>query len=151
MIIRARQKGVAVVEAAIILPIVMLLALSAGEFGRAFVQYSRLTHRVQSAARFVAGNALQGSTGVAELTDSVKVQALNMILYQETLPGTTSAVPGLTSTDIEIVVTTAGLVSVSIDYKYQPVVADILLFLGNTGDFSMSSISLRPRAVMRAL
>ena len=53
--------GLAVVEMAIVLPILMLLTLAAGEFGRAFIQYSRLSHRVQAAARFVAENALQGS------------------------------------------------------------------------------------------
>lgn len=148
---RRRDAGLAVVETAIVLPILILLMLSAGEFGRAFIQYSRLSHRVQSAARFVADNALQGSTGVAVLTDSVKAQAKNLILYGTLLPGTTPAVPGLTPTDIEIIVTTSGLISVSINYDYQPVIGDVLPVFGFGDGISLSSISLKPRVVMRAL
>ena len=115
MIRRKLIAGLAVVEMAIVLPILILLTLAAGEFGRAFIQYSRLSHRVQSAARFVAENALQGTTGVALLTNDIETQAGNLVVYGTTAPGTTPAVPGLSTTDVVITVTPEGLISVSID------------------------------------
>lgn len=143
--------GLAVVEMAIALPILMLLTLAAGEFGRAFIQYSRLSHRVQSAARFVAENTLQGTTGVAVLTDSIRTQARNLAVYGTTSPGTKAAVPGLIATDVAITVTPEGIVNVSIVYAYRPVIGDALPVFGFGQDIATASILLKPRAVMRAL
>jgi len=143
--------GLAIVEMAIVLPILMLLTLAAGEFGRAFIQYSRLSHRVQSAARFVAENTLQGTTGVAVLTDSIRTQARNLVLYGTTSVGTKPAVPGLTATDVAITVTPDGIVNVSIAYAYRPVIGDALPVFGFGQDIATASILLKPRVVMRAL
>ncbi|MEN9836769.1 MAG: hypothetical protein RLZ79_437 [Pseudomonadota bacterium] len=143
--------GLAIVEMAIVLPILMLLTLAAGEFGRAFIQYSRLSHRVQSAARFVAENTLQGTTGVAVLTDSIRTQARNLVLYGTTSAGTKPAVPGLTATDVAITVTPDGIVNVSIAYAYRPVIGDALPVFGFGQDIATASILLKPRVVMRAL
>lgn len=151
MIRQRRIKGLAVVEMAITLPILLILTLSAGEFGRAFIQYSRLSHRVQVAARFVADNALQGSTGVASLTTAIETQAKNLVLYGTTSIGSSPAVPGLNPTDIQISVTPAGMVSVSIDYAYQPVVGEALPLFGFGSDIATSTISLKPKSIMRAL
>jgi Flp pilus assembly protein TadG len=143
--------GLAIVEMAIVLPILMLLTLAAGEFGRAFIQYSRLSHRVQSAARFVAENTLQGTTGVAVLTNSIRTQARNLVLYGTTSAGTKPAVPGLTATDVAITVTPDGIVNVSIAYAYRPVIGDALPVFGFGQDIATASILLKPRVVMRAL
>jgi Flp pilus assembly protein TadG len=144
--------GLAIVEMAIVLPILMLLTLAAGEFGRAFIQYSRLSHRVQSAARFVAENTLQGTTGVAVLTDSIRTQARNLVLYGTTSAGTKPAVPGLTATDVAITVRPHdGIVNVSIAYAYRPVIGDALPVFGFGQDIATASILLKPRVVMRAL
>ena len=151
MIDRKLIAGLAVVEMAIVLPILILLTLAAGEFGRAFIQYSRLSHRVQSAARFVAENALQGTTGVALLTDSIRTQAINLVVYGTTASGTTPAVPGLSPTDVVVTVTPDGLISVSIDYAYEPVIGDVLPVFGFGEDIATAAISLKPKTIMRAL
>ncbi len=151
MIRKQSIAGLAIVEMAIVLPILMLLTLAAGEFGRAFIQYSRLSHRVQSAARFVAENTLQGTTGVAVLTDSIRTQARNLVLYGTTSAGTKPAVPGLTATDVAITVTPDGIVNVSIAYAYRPVISDALPVFGFGQDIATASILLKPRVVMRAL
>lgn len=151
MIRKQSIAGLAIVEMAIVLPILMLLTLAAGEFGRAFIQYSRLSHRVQSAARFVAENTLQGTTGVAVLTDSIRTQARNLVLYGTTSAGTKPAVPSLTATDVAITVTPDGIVNVSIAYAYRPVIGDALPVFGFGQDIATASILLKPRVVMRAL
>jgi hypothetical protein len=42
--LRHGQRGLALVEAAIVLPLLLLLLLPVVEFGRAFIQYSTLAH-----------------------------------------------------------------------------------------------------------
>jgi len=143
--------GLAVVEMAIVLPLLMLLIISASEFGRAFIQYSRLSNRVQSAARFVADNVLQGSTGVPLLTDSIRSQARNLVVYGTPSIGVTPAVPALKTTDVEVTVTPDGLITVSLEYAYRPVVGDAIPTLGLGKDQTFSAILLRPKTVMRAL
>ena len=151
MIRRQPPKGLAVIEMAIILPILILLTLAAGEFGRAFIQYSRLSHRVQSAARFVAENALQGTTGVALLTATVHTQARNLVVYGTPSVGTTPAVPGLSPDDVVVTVTPAGVISVSINYAYKPVIGEVFPAFGFGEDIETAAISMNPKSVMRAL
>ena len=151
MIRRQPPKGLAVIEMAIILPILILLTLAAGEFGRAFIQYSRLSHRVQSAARFVAENALQGTTGVALLTSTVNTQARNLVVYGTPSVGTTPAVPGLSPDDVVVTVTPDGVISVSIDYAYEPVIGEVFPAFGFGEDIATAAISMKPKSVMRAL
>ncbi|MEN9787949.1 MAG: hypothetical protein RLZZ473_13 [Pseudomonadota bacterium] len=151
MIRRQPPKGLAVIEMAIILPILILLTLAAGEFGRAFIQYSRLSHRVQSAARFVAENALQGTTGVALLTSTVNTQARNLVVYGTPSVGTTPAVPGLSPDDVVVTVTPAGVISVSINYAYKPVIGEVFPAFGFGEDIETAAISMNPKSVMRAL
>ena len=151
MIRRQPPKGLAVIEMAIILPILILLTLAAGEFGRAFIQYSRLSHRVQSAARFVAENALQGTTGVALLTATVHTQARNLVVYGTPSVGTTPAVPGLSPNDVVVTVTPEGVISVSINYAYKPVIGEVFPAFGFGEDIETAAISMNPKSVMRAL
>jgi Flp pilus assembly protein TadG len=151
MIRRQPAKGLAIIEMAIILPILILLTLAAGEFGRAFIQYSRLSHRVQSAARFVAENALQGTTGVALLTATVHTQARNLVVYGTPSVGTTPAVPGLSPDDVVVTVTPAGVISVSINYAYKPVIGEVFPAFGFGEDIETAAISMNPKSVMRAL
>jgi Flp pilus assembly protein TadG len=151
MIRRQPAKGLAIIEMAIILPILILLTLAAGEFGRAFIQYSRLSHRVQSAARFVAENALQGTTGVALLTSTVNTQARNLVVYGTPSVGTTPAVPGLSPDDVVVTVTPAGVISVSINYAYKPVIGEVFPAFGFGEDIETAAISMNPKSVMRAL
>jgi len=151
MIRRQPAKGLAIIEMAIILPILILLTLAAGEFGRAFIQYSRLSHRVQSAARFVAENALQGTTGVALLTSTVNTQARNLVVYGTPSVGTTPAVPGLSPDDVVVTVTPEGVISVSINYAYKPVIGEVFPAFGFGEDIETAAISMNPKSVMRAL
>ncbi|NMM78539.1 TadE/TadG family type IV pilus assembly protein [Acidovorax sp. SRB_24] len=66
-----RQKGVALVEFALILPFLLLLSIITTEFGRAMYQYNTLTKSVRDAARYLS---LQ--------TPGTKItEARNLIVY----------------------------------------------------------------------
>jgi hypothetical protein len=49
-----RQKGVALVEFALILPFLLLLSMITTEFGRAMYQYNTLTKSVRDASRYLS-------------------------------------------------------------------------------------------------
>lgn len=138
---------------AIVLPVVLLLLIPIGEFGRVFIQYSRLSHRVEAGARFVADNAYQGSTGIPMLTDAVRAQAQRIVVYgsPRTPPIDSPAVPELATNDIDISVSPDGVVTVSTEYLYRPMVGAVLPMMGFGSDIDISELILRPRAVMRAL
>lgn len=150
---RSRLSGIAAVEMAIVLPIVLLLLVPVTELGRVFIQYSRLVHRVEAGARFVADNAYQGSTGVPVLTDAVRDQARRLVVYGSTRSPAIDppAVPQLAPANIAISVSSDGIVTVSTEYVYQPMVGAVLPMMGFGSDIDISQLTLRPRAVMRAL
>ena len=50
-------RGLAMVEFVIVAPLLMLLMLTVGEFGRVFFQYNTLTKAVREGARYAAGQA----------------------------------------------------------------------------------------------
>ena len=51
---RAQQRGVAIVEFALILPLLLLLSFITFEFGRAFYQYNVLVKSARDAVRFLS-------------------------------------------------------------------------------------------------
>ena len=57
-----RERGVATIEAAIAIPLLLLLTFATVEIGRAFVQYAVLANSVRNAARHLASKALLGTT-----------------------------------------------------------------------------------------
>jgi len=58
----ARQRGVAIIEFTIVLPILLVLILAVAEIGRAFLQFNTLTRAVRDSARYVSANALNGAS-----------------------------------------------------------------------------------------
>ena len=58
-----RHHGIAMIEAIIVLPILVLIALAAGEFGRVLMLYNTLNKAQQDGARYLANEAILGSTG----------------------------------------------------------------------------------------
>ena len=78
-----RQRGSAVVELAIVLPLLLLIFLGTAEFGRALFQYNTLTKTVRDGARYISQNSLNGSTGVVDVppTAVAVVETKNLVVY----------------------------------------------------------------------
>ncbi len=78
-----RQRGSAVVELAIVLPLLLLIFLGTAEFGRALFQYNTLTKAVRDGARYISQHSLKGSTGVVDVPSSAVavVETKNLVVY----------------------------------------------------------------------
>lgn len=87
-----RQRGVAIIECALVLPLFILLTFAVVDFGRALYQYNTLTKAVRDAARYLS----MFPAGSAEHVTA----AQNLILYGSPTPGTEPLASGLTSANI---------------------------------------------------
>ena len=73
------QKGVAIVEFTIVLPLLLLLMLAIAEFGRALYQYNALTKAVRDGARFMSENAFIGDSG--QVSTVAPTEAKRLVAY----------------------------------------------------------------------
>lgn len=92
----SKQRGLAAVEATIILPVILLLLLSIGEFGRMLYQYNTLTKALRAGVRTVS--VAEGDNYV--LDDNLKSRTRNMILYGQETAGSSTVLPGLEYADV---------------------------------------------------
>lgn len=90
---RNRQRGAALIELALVLPLLIVLSVLVSEFGRAFFQYHTLTKGVRDAVRFLAVQ----DPAVASTDPDVIATARNLLVYGQPRPGpnATPVVPGL--------------------------------------------------------
>jgi len=149
---RQAQQGVAMVELALALPLLVLLLLGIAEFGRLLFQYNSLMQASRDAGRFVAGQAWNATLGQVALSSTLQSQTQNVAVYgvPANPNGYPPVVPGLTTSNVSVS-TVAGTnnVQVSITYTYQPVIGSVLpAFYGNSVPLG---IALTSTVVMRAL
>src|SRR5215510_8932293 len=83
---KARQNGVALVEFAFTLPLLLLLTLITTEFGRAIYQYNSIVKGLRDAARYLSVQ-----------TPNTKItEAKNLVVYGNTAGTGSALAPGLT-------------------------------------------------------
>lgn len=148
-----RQRGLAMVEFTIALPLLLLLLLAIGEFGRLLYQYNSLLQASRDAGRFVAGKAWNANLGVVVVTTDVLNTTKNIAVYgvPANPNGYPPVVPGLTTDDVQVSTApgTTDHVQVSITYTFQPVIGSAIpAFFGSA---IALDIPLTSTVVMRAL
>ncbi|MDP3848067.1 MAG: TadE/TadG family type IV pilus assembly protein [Pseudomonas sp.] len=145
------QRGVAMVEFAITLPLLLLLLLAIGEIARMLYQYNSLLQASRDAARFVAIGAWNSTQGKIDLTSDPQLvlQTKNLAVYG--VPGNTATplVSGLTSANVQVSAQGAEHVSVTISYTFVPVIGNgIPAFIGSGTALNFPLVAT---TVMRAL
>ena len=118
-----RQQGTAMVEFALILPMLLILIFTVTEFGRAFYQYNVLAKSVREAARYLS----------VRTADVDVDKAKNIIVYGKPSGGSTPVVPGLSLSNVpDPVRSTSGTfpafttVTVSVTgYRFKPLAASV--------------------------
>jgi Flp pilus assembly protein TadG len=87
------DRGLQLVEAAIVVPIFVLLFAATAEFGRYFYEYTTLAKAARSGARYL-------STAPVEPIEDVNTK--NLVVYGNTGGTGTPILPGLTTAQIQI-------------------------------------------------
>jgi Flp pilus assembly protein TadG len=147
---RTRQAGTAALELAIALPVLLLLLVATAEVGRLLSQYDTLTKSVRDAARFLASNALGGTTGVVAITPQVQTQTQNLVVTGNINGSGGALLPGLVAANVTVTTVDSTHVSVSAAYTYQPLLGATLPTFGIGGPISFS-FPLTATVVMRGL
>ena len=121
-----RSRGLAAVEFVITIPVLLLVMLAVAELGRAFVQYDTLSYSIRNSARFVSENAIEGTTGVVNISETVATQARNLAVFGNEGGTGDAALPGFTPGQVEVVNAGNNNVEVRAAYPYQPMIGTIL-------------------------
>jgi hypothetical protein len=144
-----RQHGLAATEFAVILPVMLLLMLGTAELGRAFYLNNALTKAARDGARYLATNAIDGTTGVIDITTEVETTTKNLVIYGDPKTGT-PLLENFTPADITITPFDAVHVQLSAVYNFTPLFSRIPTFGLGSGDIQLN-YPLRTSITMRAL
>lgn len=145
------QRGMAMVELAITLPLLALLMLTFGEFGRMLFQYNSLMQASRDAGRFAAAQAWNATLGTVSLSSSLISQTQNVAVYG--VPANPNGYPpvvsGLTTGNVQVSTVGTDHVQVRISYTFVPVIGSALPAL--YGSSVPLGLALTSTIVMRAL
>jgi Flp pilus assembly protein TadG len=144
-------RGVATVEAAIVLPLLLLLMLATVEIGRAFVQYTILANSVRNAARHLSGKALLGTTQTIFINAGLLAETRNLAVYGNEAGSGSPKLPGFSPGQIAVSDAGGNNVLVSVVYPYQPLFGVQLPTFGVTNDPISSAFNMSIDVTMRAL
>jgi Flp pilus assembly protein TadG len=144
------QRGLAIVEFTIVLPLLLFLFLAVAEFGRAFLQYNLLTHAVRDSARFVASKALLGQAGSVNLDAATISQARSLVVYGNVGSTGSPLLPGLATGNVTVSSVGGGNIAVLATYPYQPMIGAGIPDLVGVGRFAMR-FNLSAEVVIRAI
>ncbi len=147
---RSAQRGVAVVEFTIALPLLMFLFLAVSELGRAFLHYNALTRAVRDSARLVSTKAFLGSGNVVNLTATVQTTGKNLVVYGNPQGTGPALLPGLVPGNVTVRDAGSNNIAVSVTYNYQPMIGTALPNLVGAGSIA-TTFTLSAEVIMRAI
>jgi len=143
-----KQKGVAVVESAIVLPLIIFIILIVGELGHAILQYNTLTQTVRNAARYIAEEA-EANSGVITLTDAKIAKATNLLIGGTISSGPVK-LPDLDLAVIQVLPVGGDSVSIEVAYNYQPIFFPNIPTLSGI-DGAGGAFTMKTKIIMRIL
>ena len=150
--LKARQRGTALVEMALVTPILLVLLLVTADLTRAFIVHNTVTKAVRNGARYVATNALEGTTGLVNIDATLANETRNLVVYGSINGGASPVVPGLTPANITVVqIAGTDDIEVSATYALGGLFGAVLPTNLYTGDTISAARTLRATVTMRAL
>jgi Flp pilus assembly protein TadG len=123
-----QSRGLAAVELALLLPIMLFLMFGTAELGRVLYQYNTLTKSVRDAAQYLARAGMIVGTQVLSPTDAQEATAKNLVVYGSPAAGEAPLLPGLETDDVTISYQKLygsgadNAVKVTVVYEYQALV-----------------------------
>jgi Flp pilus assembly protein TadG len=103
-----RQRGAALVELAVIFPVLMAIFFGMAEIGRALILHHDLVHQVESASRYLARTyqGLNPDCSTAAAWATAEDRARQLALYGNEAGTGKTLIEGMSSADIAITVST---------------------------------------------
>ena len=144
------ERGTAMIEFAIALPVLLLLLFATAELGRMIGQYNTLTKAVRNGVRYAASTASGGTFGLVNITPAVRSAVANLVATGSATGTGTPLLPGLSAANVTVTDAGGGYVSVSASYTYQPMMGATLPTFGLGNPISLA-VTMNTAAVMPAL
>ena len=150
--LKTRQRGAVLVEMALVTPILLVLLLVTADLTRAFIDHNTVTKAVRNGARYIAKNALEGSTGLVNIDATLANETRNLVVYGSINGGASPVVPGLTLANITVVqVAGTDDIEVNATYALGGLLGPVLPINLYTGNTISAARTLRAAVTMRAL
>jgi Flp pilus assembly protein TadG len=144
------QRGIAAIEMAITLPVLLLLLVGTAELGRAFYQYNTVTKSIRTAVRYLADHAIDDTSGVVQLSAEKQTAAKNLTIYATTSGGGEPIVAGLDAGDVTVTQIDSSHFEVTVNFNYQPIFLRIPTFGYSASDVD-TGLALTASVTMRVL
>jgi len=144
---RSDERGVQLVEVALVIPIMLLLFGAVAKFGRYFYEYTTAAKAARVGARYLVSKSVTSAT-------NYEAQAKNLVVYGNIAGTGTAVLPGLTTANVQVdyIGGTSGVpdvVKVSIvNYQHQSIV-NLGALLKNTA--LSTNVDVKPSVTMRYL
>jgi hypothetical protein len=145
-----RERGIALVETAICLPVLLFVMLAAGEITNVFIQHSTLTKAVRDGSRHAAGKAINHGAKVFDLNAGLVNETRNLVVFGNTTGSGTPVLPNLTIGAVSVTDAGGEIVEVRADYGYTGIIGAVLPAFGFGADHSLG-FNLQASIRMRAL
>jgi Flp pilus assembly protein TadG len=144
-----RQRGLAIVEFTIVLPLLLLLMLATAELGRALYQQDTLNKAVRDGARHLAGTARLG-TGTVLDSAAFTVARNRVLCGSDSCASTAPLLPNMVITDVDATAPDGNNVVVTARYRYQPMLGAVLRPFGWGTDIPLD-FTITATSAMRIL
>jgi len=144
----SNQRGIAVVECVIALPLVLFMILAVAEMGNAILQYNTLTQAVRGGARYFSDEAA-GEDGVINVNATTLANTANIVVYGAITAGT-PVLPGFSESNVTAATISSFEVSVLAQYDYQPIFFSGIPDLVGSGTAG-GAFTMNAEVVMRIL
>jgi len=145
-----RDNGGAIVEMAIVFPILLLLFVGTAEVGRLFYTYTTLAKATKLGARYLS-NKKELTAGTEDERNALVLKAQNLVVCgYEDCTDRTSIVPGLTTANIDVTLpdSTVVISSVRVEITGYQYTRGVFTLAGVTGNNTLY-FELRPGTTIR--
>lgn len=147
---RDRQRGTAIVETIVTAPVLLFLVLVGSEITNAFVDHNTLTKSARNAVRYLAENALAGTTNVVSLDADLVAETRNLLVFGNSAGSGSPILPGLSVGNVQVLDIGTNNVQVTVTYAYNGILGNTLPAFGFGSDGNLA-MNLQATAMMRAL
>jgi Flp pilus assembly protein TadG len=137
MIARRRQDGLAIVEFAVSVPVLLFLMVATADIVRAFTQYSTLSNGVRDGTFYLARHSILGTSGVVNVSNATIDATRRLVMYGNIGGSGSLRVPGLATGQIAVTNAGGGNVRVVVTYPYQSLFGGTIQTFGIGSNISM--------------
>jgi Flp pilus assembly protein TadG len=143
---RSDERGVQLLETAIVIPILLVLFGAVAEFGRYFYEYTTAAKAARVGARYLASKSVSGTT-------NYELQAKNLVVYGNISGTGTPVLAGMTISNVDVqyggATAVPDTVKVTIvNYQHQSIINLGALLKNNA---LSTNVDVKPSVTMRYL